>query len=247
MGSGLLLILGILIFGLLTLASLVFSIIYLAYSKPGRFIWLGIFFGSVLGVIVCISLTVNKAVQKVKDIGNEIEGSIRSGLDSSAANESNYATEASSGQIKYLKEIEPEEAKRYEKSQFYSYLGYADYYRLPLRWPYSIHCSGVPGHGELFNEKEVTRFDENDNGEESCGIYDIDAFSFNKNYLLIRLDSLSKQAGDTRRFIIYDLEKKSKQRYSSMVEMAKAASLIGFDSLKFVTCKEYYDRYNDNL
>jgi hypothetical protein len=245
MASGLLLMLGIVLFALLCLVSVILSIVYFIYSKPGKFIWLGVFFGSVAGLVICIFLTVNKVVDKAKRVARKIESSIRSGLDSSAAYHNyNFADTVSSEQIRSLKKMEPREAKGKVPSKFYHYLGFRDYYRLPLVYPYSIHCMESPSKGDLYNERNVLKFDENDNGEEDCRLYNIVEFAFNSKMLLVCTETEDKKV-KKEKFALYDFETGKKMEFEKKEEMLNEAKKLGYaEKPEFYTPENYFELFN---
>jgi hypothetical protein len=244
MVSGLLLILGIVFFAILCLVSVVLSIIYFVYSKPGKFIWLGIFLGSIAGLAICIFLTVNKVVNKAKNFAGKIEHSIKSRLDSSAAYQNyNFADTVSSEQIRNLKQMEPGNAKGKVPSAFYHYLGFRDYYRLPLVYPYSIHCIESSSKGDLYNERDVSRFDENDNGEEDCKLYSIVEFAFNSKMLLVRTETKEKK-GKKEKFTLYDFETGKKMEFENKDEMLSIAKKLGYgEKAEFYTPEKYFELF----
>jgi hypothetical protein len=244
MVNGLLLILGIVLFALLCLVSVVLSIIYFAGSKRGKFTWLGIFFGSAAGLIICIFLTVNKVVDKAKNFAGKIEQSIRKGLDSSTAYQNyNFADTLSSEQILNLKQMEPADMRGKVSSAFYRYLGFRDYYRLPLVYPYSIHCIETAAKGDLYNEKNVRKFDENDNGEEDCGLYNIVEFAFNSKMLLARTEVEEKNV-KKEKFVLYDFETGKKMEFTSKDEILNVAKKLGYTGTPdFHTPEKYFELF----
>jgi hypothetical protein len=244
MTNGILLILGIVLCALLSLVSVILSIIYFIYSKPGKFIWLGIFFGSIAGLVICIFLTVNKVVNKAKNFAGKIENSIRSGLDSSAAYANyNFADTASSEQVWNLKQMEPASMKGKVSPEFYHYLGFRDYYRLPLIYPYSIHCIDIVDRGELYNEENVSRFDENDNGDKNCGLNNIVEFAFNSKMLLARTET-EENGAKKEKFALYDFETGKKMEFENKEEMLSVAKKLGYgEKIEFYTPGGYFDLF----
>lgn len=175
------------ILGLLCLAgvivSLVFMIIAFANNRRGKFGWLGGVLLSALGLATCIFLSVRKAVHKVEELSKELTEGLENAVDTLGGGEDNRAyILTSSKQIELLKSYSKDTAV---KDQFYTYFGFRDYYRFPLRYPYSIHCIDLRDNGYLYNEKNVERFDQNDNGEIDLNIPGIRRLAFDARFLLL--------------------------------------------------------------
>lgn len=165
--------------------TIVFTIIGFANSKPHKYSWLTAFFICLIGMIICIYLFINKAVNKIQSLtdefGNQIEQSMQGISDS--LSHSNDALLQTNNHLQKLKSYDADSIT--VLNQFYTYLGFESYYRFPLRYPYSIHCSPFRDNGELYNEKNVIQFDINDNGESTTNILNISKLALDKNYLLL--------------------------------------------------------------
>jgi hypothetical protein len=139
--------------------------------------------------------------------------------------------------------MEPENAKGKISSAFYHYLGFRDYYRLPLVYPYSIHCMETPSKGDLYNEKNVLKFDENDNGEEDCRLYSIVEFAFNSKMLLARAETEEKKV-KKEKFALYDFETGKKMEFEKKDEMLSFAKKLGYgESIQFYTPERYLELF----
>jgi hypothetical protein len=240
MVGGFLLILLIFLFGIFTVVSLVFAIIYFAGSRNGKFIWLGLFLFSLAGLIVSIFYTVNRITNKAVNFANKVQESFIKGMDSTTVNAYNFADSLNSAQLKYLRLIEPRENEGEVPEQFYNYLGFRDYYRLPLRYPFSIHCIDMLDKGSLYNEKSVRKFDENDNGEQPGGVDNIKEFIFDENILIAR-QSVETERKQVNNYIIYHFNTGKSEKLGTIDEVIARAQALGFTrGLKFVSCKDYY-------
>lgn len=243
-GTGFLYIGGIFIFGILCIICLVFGIISFANSKKGKYFWLIGFLISILALLSCIWLLVNKISTRAKDFISGIEKGIEMNIDSATASQSYYMTDSlHSKQIQYLKLIEPEEFKGRIPNQFYSYLGFRDYYRMPLLYPFSIHCIDQTDRGSLFYELNVERFDASDNGEKSLNIDGITHFSFDSNILLYKqlYDSESK----TEKYLIYFFDSGNTEEFPNQVKMNIRARELNFKgNTKLTSCKDYFELLN---
>lgn len=148
-----------------------------------------------------------------------------------------------SKQIIFLKEIELPADKGKVLEQFYTYMGFRDYYRLPLRYPYSLHCVDSLGLCELYNEADVIRFDVSDNGEVFTNLYGIDEFAFNPNCLLgIWVENKNKML--VKHFFAYEFDDKKLIEFKTKKELLFFAKEKGFDeNFKFYTSKSYYESF----
>lgn len=173
------------------IVGLVFMVIAFANNKPGKFGWLAGVLLAALGMAACIFFTVQKAVHKVEEISKEAAEGFENALDTLGSGEDNRAYVLTSNkQVELLKSYSKEPVK----DQFYTYFGFRDYYRFPLRYPYAIHCIDVRDNGYLYNERNVERFNESDNGEVDLNIPGIKRLAFDGRFLL--LEQQNEIAGD---------------------------------------------------
>ena len=244
MGTGFLYITGIFLSGILTLVCLILGIISFANSKNGKFYWLIGFLISLCTLLLCIYLLINRIKDKAGNFMNKLEHRMEMNIDTAAARQNYYFSDSiHSKQIQYLKLIEPEESKGKIPDQFYSYLGFRDYFRMPLRYPFSIHCIDQTENGSLYNEENVERFDASDNGEKSVNIDGIIAFSFDAHILLARqlYDSESK----TEKYIIYFFDTGNTEEFNTSDKMNVRARELNFNgNSKLVSCKDYFELLN---
>lgn len=174
--------------GFLCLASaivcLIFTVVSFANKKPYRYGWLAGLLISIVALVFCVYTFATKAVNKMEQLGNEfkdtIEDSFQNLSDSMMMHNAQLMNNA---QIQRLKQLYPDSST--VPDQFYYYLGFDTYYRLPLRYPYAIHCYHFKDNGDLYNERHVSRFDVNDNGEQFMDIDRIDRIAFDSICLLI--------------------------------------------------------------
>lgn len=249
LNAALLIISGILCI-VLTVVALIFGVMALANNKPSKFIWLTAFLAGLTGLIICVVLFVRKAVNVMGNLTENAIGQFENYSDSLGNhieynNIDKHQTNNNSEQIKLLKSYLPANILNNEPEQFYSYLGFQNYYRLPLRYPYSIHCNYTKDNGELYNEVNVSRFDENDNGEIFVGISNINKIAFDKNYLLIEQEITSTRTDKLiKHYILFDLETEKKQEAISLqklIQLAKEKGYIGPDTL--MTLEQYHNMF----
>jgi len=240
--AALLIVLGFLCL-ILTVVALVFGVIAFANNKQGKYIWLSTFFCSVIGLVVCVTLFVKKAVNTVHNLTENTVTQFENFGDSLSKIESidTHQANGTSSQINLLKSYLPEQVSGSEPEQFYTYLGFRDYYRYPLRYPYSIHCIDLQENGELYNEANVSRFDENDNGEVYAGISNINKIAFDKTYLLLEQSITSTRTDKIiNRYVLYNLDTEKKEETTSLtklLQLAKEKGYKGSDTL--MTLREY--------
>jgi len=243
LGSGFLFVIGAIISGMMCIVSLVMGIISFAYSKKSKFIWLGALLLSIVALVFCIMTVVNKVANKAKGFVHKMEEGLAFIPDSTSTEGYNLSDSLNSPQIKKLKTFESEEVKGKVPTQFYQYLGFRDYYRLPLAFPYSIHCTETPGVGDLFDERNVQKFDANDNGEKECALKNICEFAFDTNYILAKC--VYNQGKDAEyKFFIYDIKENKSEEFSTAIQMNRRAAELKFSGDKKLTsCEVYYGKF----
>lgn len=226
--------------------AVIFTIIGFANNKPHKYTWLTFFFIFLIGLIATVMLIVRKVVHAAKGFSEKATEQFENFSDSMEhlsdslqhGQEYNYKN---SPQIKILKTYSKDTLNT--PAQFYYYLGFGPYHRLPLPYPYSIHCTNFVTDGELFNEKNVSRFDENDNGEISTNITFITRISFDKNFLLLEQNVRSDRSEKVvQHFILFSFDTEKKEEFSSEKELVKAAKVKGYMGSDSLISIEEYDR-----
>ncbi len=222
--------------------SIVFTIIGFANNKPHKYSWLTAFFVCLIGMIMCIYLFINKAVNKIQSLtdefGNQIEQSMQGFSDS--LSHSNDALLQTNAHLQKLKNFDSDSI--IVPNQFYTYLGFESYYRFPLRYPYSIHCSPFRDNGELYNEKNVNQFDINDNGESTTNILNISKLALDKNYLLLEQSITSTRSNKVeKKYLLFSFDSEQKEEVASEKELLKLAKSKGFKGSNTLMTIEEYD------
>lgn len=242
--AALLIILGIICL-ITTVIALIFGIIAFANNKQGKYIWLTTFSCSIIGLVICIFIFVRKTVNAVENFSENAFGQIENFGDSLSTIESidTHQANSSSSQITLLKSYLPENAVGNESEQFYTYLGFKDYYRYPLRYPYSIHCMYTKDNGELYNESNVSRFDENDNGEIYASLSNINKIAFDKSYLLVEQAMTSTRTDKIiHHYILYSLDTEKKEETTSLTKLLQLAKEKGYSGPDTLMTMEQYGR-----
>ncbi len=228
---------------IMAVIALIFGIIAFANNKQGKFIWLTTFLGSLVGLVICITMFVSKATSAVQNFTENAIGQFENFGDSLSKLESidTHQANETSSQITLLKNYLPENAVGNEPEQFYTYLGFRDYYRYPLRFPYSIHCINIQENGELYNEANVVRFDENDNGEIYAGISNIHKIAFDKTYLLIEQSIPSTRTDKIiHHYVLYNLDTEKKEEVPSLIKLIQLAKEKGYQGPDTLMTMEQY-------
>lgn len=235
---------------IMTVIALIFGVIALANNKSAKFLWLTVFLTSLIGLIICIFIVVRKAVHAVEDFAentaqqfDSYSGSMAGDLESTSVN--THEINPTSPQIKILKSYLPANILNNEPEAFYTYSGFKDYYRFPLRYPFSIHSMYSKTNGELYNEVNVIRFDENDNGEIFFGINNINKIAFDKNYLLIEQEVTSTRTDKViLHYQLFNFETEKKEEFPNFQKLLQAAKEKGYngpDSL--MTLVQYHQLF----
>lgn len=229
-----------------TVIALIFGVMAFANNKTTKFIWLGFFLLSLIGLIICVVITVQKTVNAVSNFTHNTISQFENFSDSLSNYQSTdvHQANSSSQQIQLLKSYLPADLVNNKPEQFYTYLGFKDYYRYPLIYPFSIHSNNKE-NGELYNELNVTRFDENDNEEIYLGIDQIHKIAFDKNYLLIEQEINSTRTDKLiYHYILYDFKTDKKEEFSTkskLLELAKQKGYGGSDTL--MTLEHYHSLF----
>ncbi|MBC7694026.1 MAG: hypothetical protein H7141_01125 [Burkholderiales bacterium] len=231
---------------IMTVVALIFGVIALANNKPAKFIWLTVFLCSLIGLIFCIFMVVRKAVNAVENFTENTISQMDSFSDSLKDNSINrHIINTSSAQVQLLKSYLPATILNNEPEEFYTYSGFKDYYRFPLRYPFSIHCMNTKDNGELYNEVNVVRFDENDNAEIYSGISNINQIAFDKNFLLIEQALTSTRTDKIiNHYILFNYETEKKEEATSLsklLQLAKEKGYTGPDTL--MTLVQYHQLF----
>lgn len=204
-------------------------------------------FGLSLAVLIfSIVMLVRGVVGKAKEFAGDLEEFGQEqvhrmdSLNDLYTNSTDSVLESAS--VSYLMSLEPDSMKGKVPVQFYSYLGFRDYYRLPIAWPYSLHCMDSLGDGSLYNEANVQQFDVNDNGELSCDVNGIMNFAFTKEHLIgmkVKIENKPKKV-----YFAYDLKNKIEKVFATEQELMKYAASKGFpDKTELKSCKDYYNGF----
>jgi hypothetical protein len=166
-------------------------VIRISQGHAHRWNWLIAGILTLLLFLFSIFLFVNKVVNTVKNIGNNIEQKFEESMeDLQKLDSSNDYTKLNTNEmVKKLKEFEALNNETNVPKEFYVYYGFGSYYRMPLTYPFSLHCADVLETATLYNEEEVKEFNVNDNGEQEIGLSEITEIAFDNSALIVKTKS----------------------------------------------------------
>lgn len=244
--------LAILISGLALLAGLILGVVGLSSSKPkmrnGGFITFGV---GIIALFCSIYFAVSTAVTKVKDKISEPFENFADSLDaySAQANENNLLNDnrlyllpdtCTNPDIKFIKEESRLKSTSIPNS-FYTYFGTSGFARMPLIYPYAIHCLDSKDKGTLVNEENVVDMETTPEGEENVA-FNISAINYDRNVILMRISSLQNDTNrDLISYILYSVKDKKIKEYKTEAELFKAASKEGYKGEKILVSLWDYD------
>lgn len=142
----------------------------------------------------------------------------------------------------WLKSMEPEHFKNKIPKSFYSSLGFRDWYRIPIVYPYSFVCIDVVDHGALYNDVNSQDFSVDNHSSISTSIKEIRKFSMNKTHLMGEFES--RWDSTEKGFVIFQFSNGMSQEFDSFHKFLPEANMHGFDTLQpMMTLREYWDLF----
>lgn len=216
------------------LISFIFFVIRMSQGHQHRWNWLIAGIIALLVLLFSIFLFVSKVVNTVKDLGQHVEQKFTESMEDLQKLDSSYKYNDlnTNETIKKLKEFESMNNETNVPKEFYVYYGFGDYYRMPLTYPFSMHCNDVLETATLYNEENVTEFNVNDNGEVETDISGITEFAFDNSALIAKI----KASGDKKEmFNVYSFVGSKMAVFPTMKEAFKTArkdfGYRGYDTL----------------
>jgi hypothetical protein len=161
----------------------IFFVIRLSQGHKHKWNWLIAGVIALLTLLFSIFLFVSKVVNTVKDLGQHVEQKFEESMEDLQKLDSSYKYDDlnTNETLKKLKEFEAMNNETNAPKEFYVYYGFADYHRMPLTYPYSLHSVDVLETATLFDEKNVVEFNVNDNGEIETGRPGVTEFAFDNS------------------------------------------------------------------
>lgn len=247
LAKGFLLVILIIFSGVFALIALIIGLVKYSSNAQGARGW-------IIGCLISIAILVGSVfyltrgiVSKTKEFAENLEqfqlGNLNIPDSLNKLYHYNEDSISQSQQIKFLKELELPADKGKVLDQFYTYFGFRDYYRLPLRYPYSLHCIDSLGLCELYNEANVIRFDVSENGEVYSGLNGIDEFAFNTTCIL-GSSMESKDSKLIKHYFAYAFDEKKLIEFKAKKELLLYAKEKGFSNdFTFYNSKSYYESF----
>ncbi len=204
------------------LVCFIFFVIRMSQSHKHRWNWLIAGIIALLILLFSIFLFVSKVVHTVKDLGTKAEQKFTESMDDLQKLDSSYKYNDlnTNATIKKLKEFEVMNSETHVPKEFYVYYGFSDYYRMPITYPYSLHCTDVLETATLYNENNVSEFNINDNGEVETDINGIKEFAFDNSALIARVGA----SGDEKEmYKVYSLTASKLAVFPTLKEAVKTA------------------------
>ena len=200
----------------------VLFVIRIAQGHAHRWNWLIAGILTLLLFLFSIFLFVNRVVTTVKNLGTFAEQKFEESMDDLQKLDSSYKYNDLNTNItiKKLIEFEAMNGETHVPKEFYVYYGFSDYYRMPLTYPFSLHCTDVLETATLYNEENVSEFNVNDNGEVETDIAGIKEFAFDNSALIARVVA---NGDEKEMFKVYSLTASKLGVFPSLKEALKTA------------------------
>ena len=246
--KGTLLVVLIILSAIFLLISFIFLVIRLADNHPKKWNWLIAVIVSLLILVGSVFFFVRKVMNKVSEVGENIGKQFEQSMGNlqNQSNDYHYELLDSANQNSTLAKIKSFETDSIKApKEFYVYFGFNDYYRMPLTYPYALHCTDILEKGYLVNEKNVTEFNVSDNGEIECDFKNITSLAFDNKILI------AKQMEDIKdntnvKYIVYDFYSQNKTECGSekdaFIKARKQFNYNGPDTM--VSVLRYYRLFN---
>jgi hypothetical protein len=194
---------------------------------------------SLVFLLLCVGYLTFRVVRATVALGNEAGKAVGNVAAEGLVESMTNRVSVESPQVKSLQSFEADSLRGKVDTSFYTYLGFRDWWRLPLMYPYSIHCVDVVNHGQLVSEKEVANVTTaNDSKIRAMGVINITHLSFDKKLLLVRVQDTTAQ------YVLFDLADQNQEIFQSEAELLKKADLEGFSGpKKLESLQEYMARF----
>lgn len=234
----------IILSGLSLIICLILFIVRLSQDHKQKWNWLIAAIVSVISLLFAVYLFTRKVVSTVTNLKNNVEQKFEESIEELKKQDSsyNYSLIQNNNTIKKLKEFELMNNHNKTPDEFYVYLGYMDYYRMPITYPFSIHCNDILETGSLYNEINVTEFNSNDNGEINSGLEGITEFAFDNSVMIAKNKLNENKSG----YFVYDFTSDKKTECKSLKEALSIArkqfNYRGYDTL--ITIRAYHELFN---
>ncbi|HWY09902.1 MAG TPA: hypothetical protein VN026_01190 [Bacteroidia bacterium] len=231
--------------GIAFLISFIFFVIRVSQGHQHRWNWLAAAIITLLIMLFSVFLFVNKVMHTVKNLGNHVEKKFEESMEDLQKADTSYKyTKLNTNEtVKKLKEFEIMNKEATTPKEFYVYYGFNDYYRMPLTYPFSLHSTDVLETAALYNERNVTEFNINDNEEEDCGISGISDFAFDHSVIIAKIKEVQSKK---EAYQVYSFTEKKLAVRNSFKEAFQTArkefNYRGYDTL--ISVLQYNKLFN---
>ncbi len=246
--NGILLVMSIIFSGSLFLVGFILFVVKASDNSPKKWNWLIVAIISLAILIGSIFFFVRKVMNKVSEFGANIGQQFEKSVENLKNQNTDYHYNLldsipNNPTLVKLKSFENDSASA--PKEFYVYFGFQDYYRMPLKYPYALHCTDILEKASLYDEKNVSEFNISDNGETDCGLSEITEFAFN-NKIIIAKQNQKQADKEIEKFIIYEFSSGNKTDCSSQKEaFTKAKKQFGYNGPDtMVSVLKYYRLFN---
>lgn len=115
---------------------------------------------------------------------------------------------------------------------FYTYIGFRDWWRLPLVYPFSIQAIDTLETGSLVDVSDLTDFKNPNDGLQYTDVDRISGLTYDQNFLLVRTSE--------NEYLLFDFNSATSKKYGSQAEMFEEARKLNFNGeYHFLTLEEY--------
>ena len=201
-----------------------------------RNLWLSLGILSMAGCMFAAVVTVQKIVHKVETVSNNVKEAFKQ-IPDARQNDSLRIEH-----INLLKSYCPEELKDKAPENFYTYKGFYDWYRIPLRYPYSLVSIDVLNFAFIQNELEVEDITQKPNTAISLNLKDIVLFDFDSHHL-IAISEANFGASDPEYYYL-DFETGNILQLDTEEELIQLALKNNFEhEINLKTVRDYYHEH----
>ena len=243
--KGLLLSSLIILFGFITVSGLILTIIK-RNIRRARSIWLLVTIISFLlaGVIAvyAASKVIKNTFERSSELKETVINTAMEGLTEALEDNRKDQLDTGNRQIELLKSYAPDDLNRNIPPSFYTYLGFRDWYRFPLVYPYSLNCIDSPDYGYISDERNAIDITYSTEGAEQLEVSGITRFTFDKKLLLAELSSPSDDSEKT--YVLFRFSNHTTERFDSLDALMQKADEHGYTgSDTLITIREYNSQF----
>lgn len=245
--KGVLLIILAVITGILALVSFIMFLVY--WGTPGkRNTWAIIFGISFLVSVSSVAYTVISAVRKARQMSSMLVEKAMEDLENGRGDvwtdDRSYLMEPgnANAQLDLIRSYQPDSVE--VPDEYYTYFGYRDWNRMPLRYPYSLQCIDGLEYAQLCDDSGVLDYPTNA-GARQLQLYDITHFSFDKDLLLLRISENPNAQATTEKekikYVLFYFADEKEETFPSEAEMLAKAQSLGFAGAETLMTPAEYD------